>query len=144
MSLNHDFYLSSDICNIPWQRLADVFEQAPLGKRDPLVLEQLFRNSSVCCFAYYEGQLIGAGRALSDQINYAFILDVVILPKHQGKGYGRQLMNFIAKSSKASNMVLHAVPEMQNFYAKLGYRKMTTAMALFADPEYWHKNYYIE
>jgi GNAT superfamily N-acetyltransferase len=134
----------SDVDAIDWPALANVFERAPLGKRDPVRLEQTFRNSGVCAFAWLDGQLVGTGRALTDQLSYAFILDVVLLPEHQGRGFGRQIMDYLATKSGARNHVLHAVPERQPFYAALGYRKMTTAMALFEHPDFWHENGYIE
>lgn len=144
MNPDTEFRLSTDIDHVDWAALASVFERAPLGKRDPEVLEQLFRNSGCFCFAYRAGEPIGAGRALTDRINYAFVLDVVVLPEHQGKGVGASIMRFLASACGARNVLLHAVPGKQDFYARLGYRKMTTAMALFAQPDRWHELGYIE
>jgi len=138
------FQLTTDIDSIDWLALASVFERAPLGKRDPKILEQLFRNSGCYCFAFLSGELVGAGRALTDGINYAFVLDVVLLPEHQGKGYGAGIMRFLIAASEAKNIVLHSVPGKEGFYSKLGYRKMITAMALFADPDSWQERGYIE
>ncbi len=144
MTSSATLQIASTLDDINWQELADVFERAPLGKRDPVRLEHTFRNSGVCAFAWLDGQLVGAGRALTDHLSYAFILDVVLLPEYHGNGFGRQIMNYLATHSGAQNHVLHAVPERQPFYAALGYRKMTTAMALFEQPDFWHQNGYIE
>lgn len=144
MSALDSLTLSTEIDRVDWLALVSVFERAPLGKRDPVVLEQTFRNSGCYCFAYHGDELIGAGRALTDRVSYAFVLDVVLVPEHQGKGYGREIMRFIASASGARNLVLHSVPERQGFYSALGYRKMKTAMALFDAPGLWCERGYIE
>lgn len=127
--------LTDDPNAIDWERLAFVFKRAPLGERAPARLKQTFENSTVRCFAWDDRELIGAGRAISDGIAYAAIFDVVLLPAYQGKGIGRQIMTFLAERSKAANIVLPAVPGKEEFYRKLGYRRMKTAMACFANPE---------
>ena len=136
--------LSDNIDDIDWDRLALIFKRAPLGDRDPAVLREVFKNSGVRCFAWDKKELVGAGRAITDEIRYAVIFDVVVLPEYQGKGIGKQIMTFLADRSKAANILLHAVPGKEAFYRKLGYRKMTTAMARFENPEVQHERGYIE
>ena len=136
--------LSDNIGEIDWDRLALVFKRAPLGERDPAVLRKAFENSGVRCFAWDQKELIGAGRAITDGIRYAVIFDVVVLPEFQGRGIGKEIMAFLAERSKAANILLHAVPGKEAFYQKLGYRKMTTAMARFENPEVQRERGYIE
>jgi len=124
--------------------LAVVFERAPLGTREPARLEQVFRNSSVRCFAYDGNLLIGAGRAITDWLSYAVIFDVVLLPEYQGQRIGAAIVRYLAKHAQAKNVLLHSVPGKEGFYEKLGYRKMKTAMGLFADPERQRRLGYIE
>jgi len=136
--------LSDNIDDIDWDRLALIFELAPLGHRDPAVLREVFKNSGVRCFAWDERELIGAGRALTDGIRFAVIFDVVVLPEYQGRGIGKQIMTFLVERSKASNILLHAVAGKEGFYQKLGFRKMKTAMARFENPESQRERGYIE
>ena len=136
--------LSDNIDDIDWDRLALVFKRAPLGERDPAVLRKAFENSGVRCFVWDQKELIGAGRAITDGVRYAVIFDVVVLPEFQGRGIGQQIMAFLAERSKAANILLHAVPGKETFYQKLGYRKMTTAMARFENPEVQRERGYIE
>ena len=88
--------------------------------------------------------MIGAGRALTDGIRFAVIFDVVVLPEYQGRGIGKQIMTFLVERSKAPNILLHAVAGKEGFYQKLGFRKMTTAMARFENPEAQRERGYIE
>jgi ribosomal protein S18 acetylase RimI-like enzyme len=87
---------------------------------------------------------MGAGRALTDGVRFAVIFDVVVLPEYQGRGIGKQIMAFLAERSKAPNILLHAVHGKEGFYRKLGYRKMTTAMARFENPDAQRQRGYIE
>ena len=72
------------------------------------------------------------------------IFDVVLLPEYQGRGIGKQIMKFLTELSKAPAFLLYTMPGKEGFYAKLGYRKMKTAMAKFPDPGMQQKAGYIE
>jgi ribosomal protein S18 acetylase RimI-like enzyme len=129
---------------INWEQLSGVFQRAPLGNRDPVKLRETFQNSPIRCFVWDDKELIGAGRAITDGVRYSVIFDVVLLPEYQGRGLGKQIMSFLTDRSKAMAVLLHAVPGREGFYAKLGYRKMKTAMAKFPNPEMQQKAGYIE
>lgn len=129
------FQLTQHLDGIDWHWLAQVFERAPLGSRDPALLEMSFRNSQVCCFAHVDGVLVGAGRGLSDRVLWTVIYDVALLPEHQGKGIGKAIMDSLAEQAGAAKVMLYAAPGKEPFYAKLGFRVMKTAMAKFADAE---------
>jgi ribosomal protein S18 acetylase RimI-like enzyme len=126
--------LSTDIEAVDWLRLVEVFERAPLGRRDPAQLELSFRNSQVRCFVYVAGELVGAGRALSDRVMWTVIYDVALLPECQGRGLGRAIMDSLIDQAQAASVMLHSAPGKEPFYANLGFRLMKTAMARFADP----------
>jgi len=135
---------TNDPTTIDWERLSEVFRLAPLGNRQPDGLRAVFHNSPIRCFVWDEDQLIGAGRAISDGVRYSVVFDVVLLPDYQGHGIGRKIMQFITDQSKAPSTLLFAVPGKEFFYAKLGYRKMKTAMAKFPNPLEQQNNGYIE
>jgi len=135
---------TDDLETVNWERLSEVFKRASLGNRDPGKLREVFQNSPIRCFVWNEGELIGAGRAITDGVRYSVIFDVVLLPEYQGRGIGKQIMCFLAERSKTPSILLYAVPEREGFYTKLGYRKMKTAMAKFPNPEMQQKNGYIE
>jgi ribosomal protein S18 acetylase RimI-like enzyme len=129
---------------VDWSKLSDVFKRTPLGNRNPDKLQEAFQNSPIRCFVWNGGELIGVGRAITDGVRYSVIFDVVLVPEHQGRGIGRQIMDFLAGRSKAPSILLYAAPQKEGFYAKLGYRKMKTAMAKFPNPEMQQQSGYIE
>ncbi len=136
--------LSDDMLPVDWERLALIFKLAPLGTRDAAVLRQVFGNSGARCFAWDGTDLVGAGRAITDGVRYAVIFDVVVLPEYQGRGIGKQIMEFLISRSNAANVLLHAVPGREAFYQNLGFRKMKTAMGRFENPDAQQQWGYIE
>jgi aralkylamine N-acetyltransferase len=139
-----DFQFSTDIEKICWENLAKVVELALLSKRDPKKLELAFRNSLVRSFAYHGEKLIGAGRAVSDGVWRAAIYDVVVLPEYQGKGVGTQIMHRIVQETNVDMIMLFATPGKENFYSKLGFLKMKTAMTIMNNQELWREKGFIE
>ncbi len=53
-------------------------------------------------------------------------------------------MEFLEERSKASCFLLYAMPGKEEFYSKLGCRKMKTAMAKFPNPETQQKSGFTE
>jgi N-acetylglutamate synthase-like GNAT family acetyltransferase len=87
-------------------------------------------------FGYEDGVLVAAGRALADGVDCSYICDVAILPSHQGRGLGHELVaHLVALSRGHAKILLYAVPGKEDFYARYGFRRMTTAMAVFDDPD---------
>ena len=136
--------ITEDCSKVDWHRLADIFRRAPLSDREPGRLRRIFEQSTVAAFAWDGTTLIGAGRAISDRISYAAIFDVVVAPEYQRRGVGTELMQHLIAAAQAPNVILHSVPGKEAFYARLGFRKMKTAMARFSTPEVQVRAGYIE
>jgi GNAT superfamily N-acetyltransferase len=121
---------TSELSGIDWHEAARIFEKAPLGKRQPLQLEKAFKASFACLAAFAGDKLIGLARALCDGQYQAAIYDVVLLPEYQGRGVGKEIMRRLREMLPVKNVILYAAPGREGFYAKCGYKKMLTAMAM--------------
>ena len=122
--------------NIDWQELSTLYRVAPLGDKKPADLEMAFANSRFMCFVFESQELVGAGRALADGIDCSYICDVAVLPKLQGAGLGKEIVSkLIALSKGHRKIILYAFPGKESFYKKLGFKRMSTAMAIFADQD---------
>jgi ribosomal protein S18 acetylase RimI-like enzyme len=120
--------------SIDWNELSDLYLAAPLGVKKPSDLKTTFSNSMFRCFAYEDGKLVAAGRALADGHDCSYICDVAVLPSHQGKGVGKELVAKLVDLSQGhKKIILYAVPGKESFYRKFGFKQMTTAMAIFQD-----------
>lgn len=119
---------------LDWEELSELYRIAPLGQKDPADLRISFSNSMFKCFVYDSGRLIAAGRALADGKDCSYICDVAVHPGYQGQGLGKALVSKLVDLSKGhKKIILYAAMGKEPFYRKLGFKRMTTAMAIFKD-----------
>lgn len=117
---------------VDWNELSALYRAAPLGDKPPDRLRIVFANSRYTCFVYDQDRLVGAGRALADGADCAYICDVAVLPSHQGTGLGRQVVAWLVERSRGhKKILLYAVPGKEPFYRRFGFLRMKTAMAIF-------------
>ncbi|MCS0589578.1 GNAT family N-acetyltransferase [Massilia norwichensis] len=127
---------SDALDGVDWKELSEVIRLAPLGTKEPALLRTAFTNSLYRCFVYDDGSLVGTGRVLGDGVDAAYLCDVAILPSHQGRGLGKAIVARLVEQARGHRkIILYAVPGKEAFYARFGFRRMSTAMAIFDDPE---------
>ncbi len=121
---------------VDWEELSNLYKIAPLGDKKAEDLKIVFANSRYKCFVYDEGKIVGVGRALADSLDASYICDVAVHPDFQGLGLGKEIVNKLIEFSKGYNkIILYANIGKEQFYAKLGFDKMNTAMAIFKNRE---------
>ena len=119
---------------VDWDELSELYRVAPLGNKSASDLRVVFTNSMYRCFAYDEGRLVAAGRALADGIDCSYLCDIAVHPDHQGRGVGKEIVDRLRDLSRNHRkIILYAAPGKDRFYLKLGFRRMLTAMAIFRD-----------
>jgi len=96
-----EYQWTGDKAGIDFAELSELYRIAPLGNKPPDALATVFGNSMFACFAYHDGALVAAGRALAG-------------------GHKK--------------IILYANPGTEAFYARLGFLRMKTAMAIWGDP----------
>lgn len=62
------------------------------AKGVPLVTVQQMIAGSVCMGLYHGDNQAGFARVITDQVTFAYLADVFVLPSHQGKGLGKALV----------------------------------------------------
>lgn len=133
------------IDTLDWDELSALYHAAPLGNKNPADLKVAFGNSRFVCFAREDGKLVGVGRALADGIDCSYICDVAVMPSHQGTGLGKEIVaRLVSLSAGHKKIILYAVPGKEPFYKKFGFRRMRTAMAIFANQSQAVENGYID
>jgi ribosomal protein S18 acetylase RimI-like enzyme len=121
---------------IDWNELSNLYRIAPLGDKDPDLLQRVFSNSMFKCFVFDEGRLVGAGRAVADGADCSYLCDVAVHPDFQGRGLGTAIITRLKELSAGhKKIILYANPGTEGFYRKLGFRAMRTAMAIFRNQE---------
>jgi ribosomal protein S18 acetylase RimI-like enzyme len=117
---------------IRWSELVELYRIAPLGNKEPHDLRVAFTNSRYKVFLFDGGKLIGAGRALADGVDCAYLCDVAIHPDYQGQGLGRALVLQLRRLVEGHRKVLlYAAAGKEGFYRGLGFSPLPSAMAIF-------------
>lgn len=125
-----------DCERIDWEALSALYRAAPLGDKPARDLAVVYGNSRYVCFVYDEQGLIGAGRALADGLDCSYLCDIAVHPRAQGSGLGKAIVQrLVALSAGHRKILLYANPGKEGFYLKLGFLRMRTAMAIFANRE---------
>jgi ribosomal protein S18 acetylase RimI-like enzyme len=123
---------SDSIEGLDWDELSALYRAAPLGNKNAAGLKTVFTNSMFRCFVREHGKLVGVGRALADGADCSYICDVALLPSHQGLGLGKEIVGRLVELSRGhKKIILYSVPGKEPFYRKLGFKRMSTAMAIF-------------
>lgn len=102
------------------------------GEEYKQIVCDAFGSSFAVISAWKDSRLIGFGRMISDGQMYSGIFDVVVDPEFQKKGIGKEIVNrLIEKTPSKSFIILTTTLGKEPFYAKLGFRKHKTAMAIY-------------
>ena len=129
---------TDSIDGVDWHELSELYRLAPLGDKPPEWLQRAFSNSMFVCLVREHGRIAGAGRAVADGVDCAYLCDIAVLPDQQGKGLGKAIVQRLRK------IILYAVPGREPVYARFGFRRMRTAMAIFADPAQAERSGYLD
>lgn len=131
--------------NVDWAALSELYRLAPLGNKSPDWLRTAFSNSMFKCFVRQDGAVVAAGRAVADGVDCAYLCDIAVHPDHQGTGLGKEMIRRLVERCRGHRkIILYAVPGREPFYAKFGFRRMRTAMAIFENPDQAAANGYTD
>ena len=87
-------------------------------------LKHCLANSDVIVSLWSNNEILGFGRALSDGTYRSVLWDIVIDNHHQGKGYGKLIVNSLLKSKriKQSEKVYLMTSNQKDFYCQIGFK----------------------
>jgi ribosomal protein S18 acetylase RimI-like enzyme len=96
-------------------------------------------NSLFCVCATYHGEIIGMGRVIGDGAVYFYIQDMIIIPAHQSRGIGNEIMtllmgyiNEVAPKKSGAFVGLMSAPGAVKLYSKHGFKLMTDGSPLLS------------
>ena len=122
-----------DCTNIEWERIPELLEKVGMSFVDVGKHRISFENSYAVVFVYDEKKMIGFGRSISDGVRQTALYDIAIDPMYQGYGIGCKVVDILLDATPDCNFILYASPGKEDFYRKLGFKKMKTGMMIFAD-----------
>ncbi len=81
----------------------------------------MVRGSMYAVSAHEGDDLVGYARAISDGAFNAYVSTVAVLPSHQRRGIGRELLRRLLQGREGIQFVLHAAAEIHPFYLRCGF-----------------------
>lgn len=103
-----------------------ILNDSGLGLRrpmdDPDHLGRMLAGSNLLVTARLEGRLVGVLRGLSDFCYRCFIADLAVSKALQGKGIGREMLQFTRALAPDARLILFAAEDAEPFYQKLGFK----------------------
>ena len=101
-------------------------------------LRNCLSNSDVIISLWIDKKIVGFGRALSDGIFRSVLWDIVIDQNHQGKGYGKIIVNALleSKSIRKTKKIYLMTTNKKDFYAQLNFEEVNSQKLLIKVSEF--------
>ncbi|GAB4031774.1 MAG: hypothetical protein Fur0012_09510 [Elusimicrobiota bacterium] len=94
-------------------------------------LNKIIKGSSVFAIALIDGELAGMGRIISDTASDAYIQDLAVFKKFEGRGTGSAILDFLIKKAAGFSFLgLIAQNGSEKFYSKKGFRLASRSKAM--------------
>lgn len=83
-------------------------------------------ENSLCFGVYLENKQIGFARLVTDYSQFAYIMDVFIIPEQRGNGFSKQLMEYILKYETLQNIKIWrlATSDAHGIYSQFGFKHL--------------------
>ena len=98
-------------------------------------LKKCLSNSDVIVSVWVGKEIVGFGRALTDGIYRGVLWDIVIDQNHQGKGFGKLIVNNLLSSKKVKNTkkLYLMTTNKKSFYSQLDFKEVTSQNLLIRE-----------
>ncbi len=83
-------------------------------------------NNSLCFGGYENGQQIAFARVVSDFATFAYLMDVFIVPQHQGRGLSLQLVQAVMSHPQLQGLrrFMLASSNARGLYQRFGFQQL--------------------
>ena len=91
-------------------------------------LKKCLANSDVIISLWVGNEIVGFGRALTDGVYRGVLWDIVIDQNHQGKGFGKLIVNNLLSSKEIKNTkkIYLMTTNKKLFYSQIDFEEVTS------------------
>ena len=108
------------------EKLQVLFKQNALWAKDRTIgqIKKMLKNSNVIITLWYKNNLVGFGRATTDQVYRAVLWDIVISKDLQRVGFGKVIVEELLKDKRinSAEKVYLITTDSKDFYKQLGFK----------------------
>ncbi|AYV69681.1 GNAT family N-acetyltransferase [Niallia circulans] len=113
--------------SIKAEELSEVFKTSGIKRPsdDLNRLQQMIDNSNVLITAWYNNQLIGVARAITDYCYCCYLSDLAVNKNYQNRGIGKELVRLLKEhNGDEVALLLLSSPIAMEYYPKIGFEKI--------------------
>lgn len=97
----------------------------PRPIQDEARIAEMFGNSTLVISAWFDAELVGISRSLTDFVWCCYLADLAVRKDFQKAGVGRKLVELTReKVGEKSMVLLLSVPDALEYYPKIGMEKV--------------------
>ncbi|WP_426057352.1 GNAT family N-acetyltransferase [Janthinobacterium sp. PSPC2-1] len=79
-------------------------------------------DNALCFGGYVDGQQVAFARVITDYTDFAYLRDVFVLPRYQGRGYGKQMVAAVLGDARLRGVVwMLGTDDAHGLYAGFGF-----------------------
>ena len=113
--------------SIKAEELSEVFKTSGIKRPsdDLNRLQRMIDNSNVLITAWYNNQLIGVARAITDYCYCCYLSDLAVNKNYQNRGIGKELLKLLKEHiGDEVTLLLLSSPIAMEYYPKIGFDKI--------------------
>ena len=100
--------------------------EAGLGLKSPAAAAKGLPNSLFAITVVHEGEAVGMGRVIGDGGCFLEVVDIAVVPEHQGQGLGRRIMQEIMQFIEGNappGAYVSLITNRPAFYERFGFKR---------------------
>jgi len=116
--------------------IIEVYESSGIKRptADKERIRKMYKNSNLIISAWYNDQLVGKSRSLTDFCYACYLSDLAVKKDFQKDGIGKQLIELTKKEiSKETALILLSAPLAIKYYPKIGFNKIENGFIIPRD-----------
>ena len=119
-----DIHISSDKSLLDFEKVHFEVKNSYWGSYRSKEQTRKTIENSICYGVYKVNEQIGFARVLTDEVVFAYIMDVVIFDDYKGQGLGKQLLEYILKDKRLKDVLTISLKtkDAHSFYEKYGFK----------------------
>ncbi|GAA4268134.1 GNAT family N-acetyltransferase [Hyunsoonleella aestuarii] len=123
VALEHDIYFSSDFKDMDLKLIYKFIKNSYWGLSRTFEEQKIASENTINFGLFQNGHQIAYARVMTDKVFFAYLLDVFVIERHQGKGFSKILIDNILKFSELRNIDkwMLATKDAHSIYTKFGF-----------------------
>ena len=121
-----DIRISTDKSLLDFNKIHDAIKTSYWGGYRSADQTKKTIDTCICYGAYNSDEQMGFARVLTDEVVFAYIMDVIVFDEFRGQGIGQKLVEFILSDERIKNVLTISLKtkDAHGFYEKYGFKRV--------------------